>query len=233
MALYSHATKDLIEADLAEGQFFDASIINSDLDSLCCNNSRLSKIDIKDSNCNNSVFNNADFANCNFDHSNFISSQFNKCNLQNSAITCTSLIKLQINNCRLENHVIDACTLQRSQFNNTIIRNSSLKDFEGVYAKISQTVFINCNFEINYGSGMNGYSSASFENCIFINCRFTGYPLRGAETKNCTFIGCAGEITDSITADCTFGLPGAACTESIKITNREEAEKIIREGKNA
>ena len=70
MALYSHATKDLIEADLAEGQFFDASIINSDLDSLCCNNAKLSKIDIKDSNCNNSVFNNADFANCNFDHSN-------------------------------------------------------------------------------------------------------------------------------------------------------------------
>ena len=232
MAIYSHATKDLIEAELADGKFSDASIINSDMDSLCGDNADWIKADIKDTNCNDSVFNRSNFCDCEIDHSNFINSQFNKCNFNRTAFRCTSLIKLRLNGSRLRNHTVDSCTLQRSQLNDSIIKDSVLKDFEGVLAKISQTVFINCRFEISYGSGMNGFSSARFENCIFINCSFSGYPLRGAETKNCTFINCGGEITDSVAADNTFGLPGAGYTECTKISNRIQAERIIQEAKN-
>ena len=79
---------------------------------------------------------------------------------------------------------------------------------------------------------MNGYSSAEFENCIFINCSFFGYPLRGSETNNCTFINCNGEISDSITANTTYGLYGTECTSRMNINNRTQAEQIIKEAKN-
>ena len=55
---------------------------------------------------------------------------------------------------------------------------------ESVYADIKDTVFIHCLFELNYGSGSNGFSGAALQNCIFINCSFSGYPMRGSKLTN-------------------------------------------------
>ncbi len=229
MALYSHTTKDLLEIELENRTFSDSTILNSDIDNLACSKSEWNTIEIKDSNCNDSVFDEINFIDCELDHSSFINTQFRNCKLSKTHFNCTSLIKLQLINSVLKNHVIDSCTLHRSVINKCIIQNSTFKDFEGISSKIDQSVFINCNFEITYGSGMNGYSSGLFENCIFINCSFTGFPLRGAETKDCAFINCTGEISDSIQTSCTYGLENSIKNETIKLSNKALAEKLISE----
>ena len=231
MALYSHTTKNLLENELQHESFSEATIINSDIDSLMCNKSNWQNIEIKDTNCNDSIFNSICFNDCELDHLSFINSQFCNCRFSKTQFICTSLIKIQLINSVLKNHVIDSCTLHRSIFNKCIIQNSTLKDFEGISSKIIQTVFINCNFEITYGSGMNGYSSGLFENCSFINCNFIGYPLRGSETKKCSFINCTGEISDCIETSCTYGLHESCNSEMMEIKNREIAYNLINEVK--
>ena len=79
---------------------------------------------------------------------------------------------------------------------------------------------------------MNGFSSAMFENCLFYNCSFTGYPLRGAKTKDCAFIACNGEITDDIEADCCYGLPHTQQFFSLELKNYDNALNFINEVSN-
>lgn len=149
--------------------------------------------------------------------------------MNNISFSGISLIKLKLLNSRIAKQSIDSCTLQRAEFNCSIFENSSFKNFEGVFAKACNTIFINCYFEISYDSGMNGFSSGIFEDCIFYNCNFSGYPLRGATTKNCTFINCSGEITDDAICSTTYGLPHYPSTEKKEISNIDIANKIINE----
>ena len=122
--------------------------------------------------------------------------------------------------------------MQRASFNKVIIQNSKIKDFEAVYADFSNTVFINCLLEINYGSGANGLSSAKLENCIFVNCTFTGYPLRGSNLINCTFANCNGEITDDADVENIYGLPHFHSSNQKVLQNKEQAMRLITEVKN-
>ena len=126
--------------------------------------------------------------------------------------------------------------MQRAKIEKTIFNSSSFIDFEGIYAEISNTVFYNCHFEINYGNGMNGFSGASFENCIFINCTFSGFPLRGSKVNNCTLVRCSGEISDDIDCNDTFSdsieLIRLCCPiRETQLFHRHESERLISEVK--
>lgn len=235
MATYNYSNKDLVEIDLISGNFDDSCIMNSDLDSLSSNNVFWKKIDIKDSNCNDSIFNISSFCECNFHRSSMINSRFNKCKFEKNIFSGISLIKGKFHNSRFSQSTFESCTMQRLEFNKSIIQNTSFKDFEGVYSKTINTVFLNCYFEINYGSGMNGFSSGNFENCIFMNCNFSGYPLRGANVTNCTFINCTGELSDDMTAINSSGLPlviNPTNRTKKPIANKEKALELLCEVKN-
>ena len=80
---------------------------------------------------------------------------------------------------------------------------------------------------------MNGFSGAKFENCIFLNCLFEGYPLRGVQTASCVFINCAGEITDDAECRNTYSNSYALNTYCLPIAGmnlmkKEEAQKLLK-----
>lgn len=229
MAIYNYSNKDIIQIDFQTGSLIDASITNSDLDGLTSNSVNWSKTEIRDSNCNDAQFNSSNFSECNFSRSSLINSQFAKCQLINNNLQGLSLIKLKVLNSKLKKTVFESCTMQRAQFKNTIIESSTIKDIEGIFASFSNTVFINCYFELTYGNGMNGFSSGQFENCIFYNCNFTGYPLRGASINHCTFIACGGEISDDISSECSYGLPRIPVCNSMPLTDNNAAQNLINE----
>ncbi len=232
MALYNYTSKEVFETELLSKNISDSSILNSNLDELQCSDTIWSKTDMNDSNCNDAVFNNAKFTECTFFRSSLINSNFQNCNFINSKFSGISFIKIKFINSRLRNQLFDSCTMQRACLNKVIIQNSTLKDFEAVYANFSNIVFMNCNFEINYGSGSNGLSSANLNDCIFLNCNFKGYPLRGSNLVNCTFINCAGEITDDANTQNTYGLPHFHTAKTISLNNKQQANRLISEVKN-
>lgn len=232
MPIYNYSNKDILELDLKSGAINDASITNSDLDTLYSDNISWNKTDIRDSNCNNAIFSSSKLTNCKFFCSSFINTQFSDCLLYDNNMTDLSLIKVKFNNSKLKKSDFDSCTMQRAEFIKSIIQDSSIKDIEGIFSHFLNTIFISCFFEITYGNGMNGFSSAHFENCIFYNCSFTGYPLRGAKITGSTFVACNGEITDDVEANCCYGMPHTQQTAFHKLTNYDFAINLINEVSN-
>lgn len=233
MRVYNYSSKNILESDFLNGLFKDACIMKSDLDGLISEKIDWHQVTMNDTNCNDAIFNNLKLSDCSLIRSSLIKSNFNNCRFLNISFSGLSLIKSQFNNSRFENYHLDSCTLQRAIFKKSIFINSSFKDFEGLYANISNCVFINCNFTINYGSGMNGFSSGKLENCIFHNCNFIGYPLRGANSINCTFIFCTGEITDDIVAENSYGIPYVSFSNKMQLNHIEEAKNLLNEVSNA
>lgn len=232
MAIYNYSNKDILENDFRSGLLEEASITNSDLDNLCSNSIIWKKTEIRDSNCNDAVFSDSKLTGCELSRSSLINTLFSDCTLLEDKMQGLSLIKVKFRNSRLQKTVFDSCTMQRAEFTKSIIQDSTIKDIEGIYAAFSNAVFINCFFELTYGNGMNGFCSAKFENCLFYNCSFSGYPLRGAKTEGCTFICCSGEITDDIEADNCFGLPRQIQASSMELLNYDSAMNLINEVKN-
>lgn len=232
MAEYVHSSKELLEASLTSGKIADSFILSSNIDYLQSCNVIWDKTDITDSNCNDSIFDVSQFSECKFHHSSFINTCFNKCSIKQTYFTGVSLIKSKFSNSFFNSNIIESCTMQRANLDKNIIQNTTLKNFEGVYTKITDTVFINCLFELTYGNGMNGFSSADIENCIFINCSFKGFPLRGTNVTRCTFINCNGEISDDITVSRSYGIPHIVPEYAKKLIHKEQALKLIYGVKN-
>lgn len=235
MALYNYATAALLKLDLTSNYLSDSSIMNSDLDGLETENINWNEVQINNSNCNDSVFAHSNFNNCNFFRSNLINACFKSCSINSTTYNGISFIKVKNYNSKFNNTIYDSCTLQRSEFIKSTIQSCTFKDFEGLYSKIQNSFFYNSTFEISYGSGMNGFSSSKIENCIFMNCNFKGFPLRGATLENCTFINCYGEITDDVIATNVYCLPYFTNMPSIqgtKLKNKDAALQLLSEVKN-
>lgn len=232
MDFFNHTNKELLEAEFKNNNITDYSIINSNIDELICNGQVWIRTTINDSNCNESVFNTIKFSDCTFFRSSMINSKFTNCSFLQSKFSGISLIKIHFENTRLKEHLFDSCTMQRAIFKKVIFENSTMKDFEAVYADLSNTIFVNCNLELNYGSGANGFSGSKLEDCLFINCNFTGYPLRGSNLINCTFSNCNGEITDDAVSKNSSGLSLFPSSNSKVLQNIEQATHLINEVKN-
>ena len=170
--------KQLIIDSLCSTPLMEFQVVNSQLNSMLLSDNSWTQGNINNCNINEAVFHNLSLNEVQFLHSSLMSSRFSNSRWTNSSFSGNTLIKTVWSNCRLLNLRIAQCSMQRVKIEKIIFNNSSFIDFEGIYAEISNTVFNNCHFEINYGNGMNGFSGASFDDCLFINCTFSGFPLR-------------------------------------------------------
>lgn len=228
--------KQLIIDSLCSSPLMEFQVVNSQLNGMILSDNSWAQGNINNCNINEAVFHNLSLNEVQFLHSSLMSSRFSNSRWTNSSFSGNTLIKTVWSNCRLLNLRIAQCSMQRVKIEKTIFNNSSFIDFEGIYAEISNTVFNNCHFEINYGNGMNGFSGASFDNCLFINCTFNGFPLRGSKVNNCTLVRCSGEISDDIDCNDTFSdsielIRLCSPIRETQLFHRHESERFISEVK--
>ncbi len=228
--------KQLIIDSLCKTPLIEFQVVNSQLNGMILSDNSWTQGNINNCNINEAVFHNFSLNDVQFIHSSLMYSEFSNSRGNNSTYSGNTLIKTAWTSCRFLNLKFAQSSMQRIKIVKTIFNNSSFVDFEGIYAEISNTVFNNCHFEINYGNGMNGFSGASFDNCLFINCTFSGFPLRGSKTNYCTFIGCSGEISDDIDCNNTFSdsiqlLRFCSPIGEMQLFHRSESERLISEVK--
>jgi uncharacterized protein YjbI with pentapeptide repeats len=106
------------------------------------------------------------------------------------------LIRSRWQDGRLQSVALRSSCLQRAEFSRMLISACVFTDFEAIESSVENCVFADTRFTLTYGSGMNGFSGAHIRNSIFYNCRFEGFPLRGANLDNCLFIRSSGECGD-------------------------------------
>jgi uncharacterized protein YjbI with pentapeptide repeats len=140
-----------------------------------------------------------------------------------------TLIKSYWQKCALTGSILRNNCLQRARFIESQIISSALLDFEALNAQIDNCVFAHSIFSISYGSGMNGFSSAEIKNCIFYNCRFEGFPLRGALVQSTAFVHCGGEIGDEMTCVNVAGLGFQGRPLSMPLAGEPQAERLLAE----
>ena len=228
--------KQLIIDSLCSTSLMEFQVVNSQLNGMLLSDNSWAQGNINNCNINEAVFHNLSLNEVQFLHSSLMSSRFSNSRWTNSSFSGNTLIKTVWSNCRLLNLRIAQCSMQRVKIEKTIFNSSSFIDFEGIYAEISNTVFYNCHFEINYGNGMNGFSGASFDDCLFINCTFSGFPLRGSKVNNCTLVRCSGEISDDIDSNNTFSdsielIRLCSPIRETPLFHRHESERLISEVK--
>lgn len=218
--------KDSLDINLSEAQ-----IQNCVLDNLLFENHPWTTVSINNCNANETVFHNQSLNDVTFFRSNLMNTKFINCKLNAANFSGDTLIKTDWQNCRIQNMTLANCSMQKFTMDKVIISDSSFTNFEGIYCSINNIVFNNCKFDINYDSGMNGFSLGIMKNCIFNNCNFTGYPLRGIQTDSCAFINCYGEITDDAQCKNTTGLSKFSACENMILNNKENALSFINNWK--
>lgn len=227
MGFYGRSNRMLIENELRNGGLRDCQIVECDLSSLEVPNAAWEQADLRDLHANDIRFTGTSLGKSNFTRSSFMRAGFYGARLSGMVLDGLTLIKSQWKDCGIsESHIRNSC-LQRTRFENCRIISSTFSDFEGLNAVMEQCVIAHSMFSISYGSGMNGFSGGSIRNCIFYNCRFEGYPLRGAGLDSSVFLYCSGEIGEDM--DCSnvsgLGLRGRANTMTVKA--RGAAENLL------
>lgn len=184
-------------------------------------------VSIKDCNVPDIGFVKASISDCLFARSNLQESTFTGCLLSNSEYSGLTLIKACFENCRIAGTKIVMSSMQRAVINGCAVKNTSFRDFEGIYGRIEKCVFLNCRFELSSGQYMNGFADATITDCIFIGCDFKGFPLRGANVSSCVFLNCYGEISDSLDFKNTYYARMRGISK-MPLTNRGQAENLLR-----
>jgi len=193
MSFYEPANRLFIENALQSGHIDDSLIQDCELNDFCARDILWHKTHVEDIHANNSMFMHVQFDESTFNRSGFISSSFNNCSFDTVTLSGLTLIKSVWKNIFFTGGSIRHCTLVRAGFTNMQIVNSVLSDFEAAYALIDNCFFLNSIIELNYGNGANGFSLSRLRHCIFYNCRFKGFPFRGAQLDDCLFFYCHGE----------------------------------------
>lgn len=200
MFLSNLTDKHILQECICSKKIPESQIVNCVLDEMGIFDNSWEQVTVNNSNINATTFHNISFSDCMFFRSSLMNSKFDSCSVNSTIYSGDTLIKASWNKCNINRMTIKQSTMQRAVIKNSLVQNSCFSDFEGIYATLKDSCFKNCRFENTYEAGMNGFSGAKFENCIFINCIFEGYPLRGVYTTSCVFINCTGEITDD--AEC-------------------------------
>ncbi len=217
----------LIESELQKGGLDDCQIVECDLSSLEVSGTEWNDVELRDLHANDIRFMGTHLEKNTFTRCSFMRAGFLETKLLGTVFDGLTLIKSQWQNCNIEGSHIKNSVLQRSRFENCRIVSSSVTDFEGLNVEMDQCVIAHSMFCLSYGSGMNGFSGGHIRNCIFYNCVFDGYPLRGANLEGCVFLYCSGQIGEDM--DCVnvagLGLRGHA--QRIAMKNRAEAERTL------
>ncbi|MBQ8678962.1 MAG: pentapeptide repeat-containing protein [Treponema sp.] len=233
MFLSNLTDKHILQDSICSKKISESQIVNCVLDEMGIFDNAWEQVTVNNSNINEAAFHNISFFDCMFFRSSLMNTKFDSCSINSITYSGDTLIKATWNKCKISQMTIKQSTMQRATIKNCIVQNSCFSDFEGIYATLKDSCFRNCRFENTFESGMNGFSGAKFENCIFLNCIFDGYPLRGMQTSSCVFINCIGEITDD--AECintysnSFSL-NKYCLPmvGIELMQKEEAQKFLK-----
>jgi len=224
---YGRANRVLIEHALQQGALKDCQIAECDLCNLQVSDAVWNNVHVRDLHANDAGFNNSTLEKSVFFRSSFIRASFDRTVWSSMVFDDFTLIKSRWNVCCLTDTAMKNLSLQRSVFYGSRFISSMFLDFEALDVKMDNCIFAHCTISINYGSGMNGFSNAEISNCIFYNCRFEGYPLRGSGVKSCVFAYCAGQIGDDMECNNTagIGLKGRANRKSV--VNQIEGQRLI------
>lgn len=206
MSLYEYSDRSYFENIFSQEGVTDSQIYKCDFDNICLSKNSWSSSDMNDTNMNNARISKCNIIGSTFSRSSFMNSHFKNSSLENVSLNGLTLIKTQWLDTELNNSSFSYCTLQRAYFDKVKCVSSVFTDFEGIRSSVKNSIFVNTTFDITYGSGSNGFSEATIENSLFYNCRFSGYPFRGATIKNCLFIGSYGEIGDEMECDRVYGI---------------------------
>jgi uncharacterized protein YjbI with pentapeptide repeats len=227
MSFYGRSNRLLIEQELRKGGLKDSEIAECDLNGLKTEKALWTHTDLRDLHANDVEFQKSEFEKSVFFRSSFMGGRFLSSTFDNMTLDGLTLIKSQWRNCVINNTTIRNVCLQRAQFSGNRIVSSALLDFEALNVQINNCIFAHSMFSISYGSGMNGFSSAKIQNCIFFNCRFEGYPLRGASLESSVFAYCAGEIGDEMDCDNVAGLGLRGRAGMMPLYAEHEAVKFL------
>jgi uncharacterized protein YjbI with pentapeptide repeats len=212
VSFFGKSNRLLIEQELAKGGIHDSQIVECDLENLKSSNVSWIHTDIRDSHLNNAEFFSLCFEQSSFFRSSFVKAEFIQSSFTGMAFDGLTLIKSGWQNCKILDSVLQNSCLQRTTLKRLNLIASSLTDFEALEATMEDCFVAHSRFSITYASGMNGFSGGSIKNCIFYNCYFEGFPLRGASVESSVFVHCRGEIGDEM--DCCnvagLGLRGRA-----------------------
>jgi uncharacterized protein YjbI with pentapeptide repeats len=217
----------LVESEIEKGGLMDCQIVECDLSNLDVTSTKWENTELRDLHANDILFEEACLAKMQCKRCSFMRARFLRTKLSGIFFDGLTLIKSQWQNCKMEASQIKNSCLQKSHFTNCRIVSSSFTDFEGLNLEMDQCIIAHSFIGISYGSGMNGFSGGNIRNCIFYNCLFDGYPLRGATLEGCVFINCSGQIGEDM--DCTnvVGLGLRGHTKHVTVNNRTEAEQIL------
>lgn len=227
MSYYGRSNRLLVDRALGAGNLLDSQIVECDLSDIRVENILWDHTDIRDLHANDIQFINTQLKGSIFFRSSFMRAQFLVSSLSNMTIDGLTLIKSRWQQCMLDNVTLRNNCLQRASFMHSRIISSSLLDFEALNAMVDNCVFAYSIFSIGYGSGMNGLSGATISNCIFYNCRFEGFPLRGAVLRSNVFAHCFGEIADEIDCGNVAGLGVKGKPEYMPVTAPHEASRLL------
>lgn len=230
MGFYGRSNAALIEAELATGIFRNHQVAGCDLENLRVCDARITGSDFSELQANGIAFVRAGISGTRFSMNNMSGSAFDLCEIDDAVFEGINFIKTKWNASDVRRSTIRGCAMQRLAISGTGFYGCTVADVEALAGTVSDCVFSGCIFEIGYGSGMNGFGDTLFARCIFHNCRFEGFPLRGARLEHCLFSRCTGEIGDGIDALDVAGLGHPAFWHSGRkdLSDRSAAEDLIR-----
>jgi len=226
---YGRANRTLVEKALEKKTLKDSQIAECDLSGLPVVDVYWDRADVRNLHANDIKFQNARIGKSTFYRSSFLRASFTATVLDTMVLDGLTLIKSQWRDSRLVNTTMKNLCLQRASLSGSAFISSSFVDFEALDARVDNCVFAHSVIGIQYGSGMNGFSSAGISNCVFYHCRFEGYPLRGAALSSCVFVYCSGEIGDDM--ECLnvagIGLKGNARRQPLQ--RLDEARRLVEQ----
>jgi uncharacterized protein YjbI with pentapeptide repeats len=182
-----------VEQETRRGRLEDCRVADCDISGLEVSRALWTGADVRDVHAEGLRFLETDIKDCSFSRSNFTDMDFAASAMTGVILDGLTLIRSRWRGGRLKGVNLRNLCLQRAAFQGMRISSSSFTDFEAIQSKMENCVVVNSRFAITYGSGMNGYSGASFRGCLFYRCRFEGRPLEGAFLENCLFVRCLGE----------------------------------------
>lgn len=227
MALYGRSNRLFVESELLEGTLTDSQIVECDLDGLRAVGSHWNRTNMADLNASASSFSGCDFASSAFERVNMQGASFTGCAFSGMTLSGLTLIKSQWADVSLSGSIVKNSSLHRASLYRVRAVGSSFTDFEALNARVERSSFLGCAFELGYGIGMNGFSGAVIANAIFCDCRFSGFPFRGARLENCAFVRCRGDVGDDMECQNVAGLPRYSVIEPHRIGNRAAARDLL------
>jgi uncharacterized protein YjbI with pentapeptide repeats len=221
-----YGSRRLLEQETPAGRLEDCRIADCDISGLEVSRALWTRADIRDVHAEGLRFLETDIKDSSFFRSNFTDMDFTASAMTGVILDSLTLIRSRWRGGRLKGVNLRNLCLQRAAFRGMRILSSSFTDFEAIKSEMENCVVTNSRFVITYGSGMNGYSGASFRGCLFQGCRFEGRPLEGAFLEDCLFVRCWGDPGDPECRN-VAGLGNRENPKASELVMRAEAAALL------